>query len=231
MKLWQPRKGYRFSVDAPLLASFVRIKGGERVIELGSGNGVILLLLATRAPRAREMVGLEIQREMVKLAEENVLLNGYEGLIRMVHGDIRECKRLFAPESFDLVLSNPPYHPVGRGRVSLLSTKAVARHEIFGGIEDILRASRYLLKGGGRAYYIYPSRRAATLLALMRSFKLEPKLIRWVHPSPGEGAKMLLVEGVKGASEGLEVSPPLYIHGEGGEYTEETRRILYGGRR
>ena len=227
IKLLQHRRGYRFSVDAPILASFVRLKRGERVVDLGTGNGVILLILARRFPQAGEMVGVEIQEGLAELASRNVELNGLGGLIRVLHGDIRECRRLFGPESFDVVVSNPPYYPLGRGRINPEDERAIARHEVMATVGDVVEASRYLLKGGGRVYYVYPARRAVTLLAEMRRRSIEPKRMRWVHPFPAKGAEMVLVEGVKGAKEGLEVEPPLVVQDAEGGYTEEMERVLF----
>ena len=225
LKIIQKREGYRFSVDAPLLASFVKLKRGERVVDLGTGSGVILLILRKRYPEAGELVGVEIQQELVELARRNVILNEMEGLIRIVHGDIRGIKKIFGAGSFDVVVSNPPYYPLQRK--NLLSQRAMARHEVAGGIREVMAASSYLLREGGRGYFIYPSRRAATLILEMREARLEPKRMRWVHSFEGKPAKMVMVQGVKGSGEGLEVDPPLFLFRSPGEYTQEMETVLF----
>ncbi len=227
IKLLQPLRGYRFSVDAPILASFVAIRRGERVVELGTGNGVILIILAKKNPGVSRMVGIEVQEELVQLAEKNVRLNGLSGLIEVIQGDIRDCRKIFGPQSFEVVVCNPPYYPPEGGRINPEDQKAIARHEVMGTIGDFLDATAFLLGEGGRSYYIYPSRRAVTLLWEMRKRRLEPKRLRWVHSKAGEPARMVLVEAIKGAREGLEVEAPLVIFDPEGRYTEEMTPILF----
>lgn len=227
IKFLQPRDGYRFSVDAPILAFFVKIKGEERIIDLGTGNGVILIILGKKYPHLKELWGIEIQRELFELAQENVKLNGLSERIRVIQGDVREIKRYFSPQSFQVVISNPPYYPVSWGRINPQDKKALARHEILGTIEDFLEATSYLLKERGRCYFIYPQKRAITLFVEMRKRRLEPKRLRFVHPKPKEEAKMVLIEGLKGGGEGLVVEPPLYIFDEKGSYTEEMTPIIF----
>lgn len=227
IKLFQPIDGYRFSIDAPILASFVKVKKGERLIELGTGNGVILIILGKKYPHLEELWGIEIQRELFELAQKNISLNGISDRIRVIEGDVREIERYFSPQSFQVVISNPPYYPTSSGRINPEDKKAMARHEILGTIEDFLNAAFYLLKEKGRCYFIYPQKRAVTLLVEMRKRRLEPKKIRFVHPKPKEEAKMVLVEGIKGGKEGLVVEPPLYIFDQKGSYTEEMTPIIF----
>ena len=227
IKLFQPSDGYRFSIDAPILASFVKVKKGEKLIELGTGNGVILIILGKKYSYLEELWGIEIQRDLFELAQENVKMNGLSERIRIIEGDVKEIERHFSPQSFQVVVSNPPYYPASSGRINPENKKALARHEIMGTIEDFLNATSYLLKEKGRCYFIYPQKRAITLLVEMRKRRLEPKKIRFVHPKPKEEAKMVLVEGIKGGKEGLVVEPPLYIFDEKGSYTEEMTPIIF----
>jgi len=227
IKLFQPSDGYRFSIDAPILASFVKVKKGEKLIELGTGNGVILIILGKKYSYLEELWGIEIQRDLFELAQENVKMNGLSERIRIIEGDVKEIERHFSPQSFQVVVSNPPYYPASSGRINPENKKALARHEIMGTIEDFLNATSYLLKEKGRCYFIYPQKRAITLLVEMRKRRLEPKKIRFVHPKPKEEAKMVLVEGIKGGKEGLVVEPPLYIFDQKGSYTEEMTPIIF----
>ncbi len=227
VKLFQPSNGYRFSVDAPILASFVRVKPGERLIDLGTGNGVILIIIGKKYSQIKELWGIEIQKDLFELAKENVKMNGLSERIRVIEGDVREIDHHFSPQSFQVVISNPPYYPTSSGRINPENKKAMARHEILGTIEDFLNATSYLLKEKGRCYFIYPTKRAITLLVEMRKRRLEPKRLRFVHPKPEEEAKMVLVEGIKGGREGLVVEPPLYIFDQKGSYTEEMTPIIF----
>lgn len=226
IKLLQPKEGYRFSVDAPLLASWVKLKRGEKAIELGTGNGVIAVILAKKFKES-EIVALEVQKELVALAKKNVELNGVSERTKVLQMDIRECQKYFQAQGFDVVVSNPPYFPKGHGRLNLHTQEVLARHEVLGTLEDFLRASSYLLKDGGRCYYIYPPERLLRLLSAMKAERLEPKRLRFVHPRLGEPSRMVLVEAIKGAKEGLKVEPPLFIFDQKGGYTEEMVPIIF----
>jgi len=226
IKLLQPKEGYRFSVDAPILASWVKVKRGEKALELGTGNGVIAVILA-RKFKELEIVALEVQKELAELAKKNAELNGVSERMRVLEMDVKECHRHLEAQGFDLVVCNPPYFPKGHGRLSLHTQEVLARHEVLGTIEDFLRASSYLLKYGGRCYYIYPPERLLRLLYAMKAHKLEPKRLRFVHPSPGKPSRMVLVEAVKGAKEGLKVESPLFIFDQKGGYTHEMWPIIF----
>lgn len=224
--LLQPKEGYRFSVDAPILASWVKLKRGERAVELGTGNGVIAVILA-RKFKESEIVALEVQRELAELAKKNVELNGVSEWTRVLEMDVRECRKYLQAQSFDVVVSNPPYFPKGHGRLNLHTQEVLARHEVLATVEDFLRASSYLLKDGGRCYYIYPPERLLRLLFAMKAERLEPKRLKFVHPKPGKPSRMVLVEAVKGAKEGLRVEPPLFVFDQKGGYTQEMRSVIF----
>ncbi|RLB05745.1 MAG: SAM-dependent methyltransferase, partial [Deltaproteobacteria bacterium] len=198
IKVVQQRDGYRFSIDALLLAGFVYLRRGEKVIDMGTGVGIIPLILGKRGEGGCQIIGVEIQEKLVELAKKNVSLNKLEDLITIFQGDIRELNNTFSPSSFDVVVANPPYYRVSDGRLNLHSQKAIARHEIKCTIEDILRMARYLLKEGGRIFVIFPAHRSITLLSGLRNKSLEPKRLRWVHSKSGEGANFILVEAYKG---------------------------------
>lgn len=227
IKLLQPKEGYRFSVDAPILASWVKLKRGERVIELGTGNGVIAVILARKFKEVSEIVAVEVQRELAELAKKNLELNGVSGWTWVLEMDVRECHRCLQAQSFDVVVSNPPYFPKDHGRLNLHTQEVLARHEVLGTLEDFLKATSYLLKDGGRCYYIYPPERLMRLLFAMKAERLEPKRLKFVHPKPGEPSRMVLVEAVKGAKEGLRVEPPLFIFDQKGGYTQEMKPVIF----
>jgi tRNA1Val (adenine37-N6)-methyltransferase len=219
LKIIQKIDGYRFSLDPILLCGFARVEENDSVADLGTGSGVIPLLLAVRTS-AKRVVGVEIQPELADRARRSVLLNGLEGKVEILTEDLRILPKSLSPRSFDAVLSNPPYRRSGTGRKAPTAERAAARHEMAGGIEDFLRAAAFLLRHGGRFYIVYLAERLTELLATMRRERLEPKRLRCVHSRSGEGGRMVLVEGRKDGGEGLSIEPPLFIY-DGKEYTEE----------
>lgn len=225
IRVVQEKNGYRFSLDAVLLAGFTWLKSGERVIDLGTGIGIIPLILGNRGEGAEEIVGVEIQENLSELAKTNVRNNSLEGLIHIYQGDIRGVADFFPPASFDVVVTNPPYHRISSGRINPSSQKAIARHEVMCTIDDLLQAASYLLKEGGRISIIFPAHRSVTLFDSLRSAMLEPKTLRWVHSRINEEAKFILTEAYKGGGEGVEVLPPFFIYSDGGKYTLEMETL------
>lgn len=210
LKLIQSKDGYRFSIDAILLAEFVTIRQGDVVVDLGTGCGVIpLILLLTKL--VGYAFGLEIQEELAGQAARNVLLNGFDDKMRVVLGDIKNPP--VAEESADVVICNPPYRQVKSGRINPDPRRAIARHEIMASIDDILRAARSVLRKKGRLALIYSSARLADILARMRRFNLEPKKIQIIYPDLNSGAKLVLVEAILGGRPGLKISPPIVGQG------------------
>lgn len=210
LKLIQSKDGYRFSIDAILLAEFVTIRQGDVVVDLGTGCGVIpLILLLTKS--VRYAFGLEIQEELAGQAARNVLLNGFDDKMGVVLGDIKNPP--IAIESADVVICNPPYRQVKSGRINPDSRRAIARHEIMANIDDILRAARSVLRKKGRLALIYSSVRLADILVRMRRFNLEPKKIQIIYPDLNSGAKLVLVEAILGGRPGLKISPPIVGQG------------------
>lgn len=212
--------GYRHSMDPYLLANFVSLAPESRAIDLGSGDGVLAILIARLFADAR-MVGLELQGRLANLARDNVLRNGLGERVKIVQGDIRLAHDLFDRGSFDHVLGNPPYRSAQGGRVNPDPEKAVARHEIAITLAQYLQSSAYLLRRGGRLWLIYSALRLDELLGLMWENSIAPKRLRTVHPRPDAEAKMVLLEGLKGGRKGLKVMAPLIVHRADGGYTEE----------
>lgn len=221
LKIIQGKKGYRFSLDPILLCAFARIESGDRVIDLGSGSGVIPLILARRTAAA-EIFGAEIQRGLVDRARRNVELNGLRGRIDILEADVRRIRDHFTAGRFSVVISNPPFRRIGSGRHAPVGERAMARHEFNGQLEDFLQAAAYLLQPGGRFYVIYLAERLAELLALLQRASLEPKRLRCVHGRSDEAARMVLVEGRRDGRPGMAVEKPLLVFC-GTDYTEEVR--------
>jgi len=212
LQILQKKKGYRFSIDAILLSQFISLRKGEKAIDLGTGCGIIPLLLA-KATKAHSFVGIEIQRDLAELAGRNVALNRLEERITILHRDFKTLKGVFSPGAFDVVFSNPPYRKHLTGRVNPSPEKAIARHEIKGTLDDLIKMAAYLLPAKGRCYLIYSASRAVDLLFTLRRHKLEPKRLRFVHPKKEEDAKFILVESVKASGAELKVMGPLFLDG------------------
>jgi len=210
LQVIQSRDGYRFSIDAILLSDFVTIREGDVVVDLGTGCGIIpLILLITRSPG--HAVGLEIQEELAFQAARNVRLNGLEHRIGIVRGDIR-CLPL-AGNSADVVICNPPYRRTKSGRINPDPRRAIARHELLASTDDILGAAAYLLKKKGRLAIIYPAVRVTDILVRLRQIRLEPKRIRLNYPGIDTDAKLALIEATQGGRPGVQVLPPLLGQG------------------
>ena len=227
LRVYQSRMGYRFSLDALLLARFVTVKSRDQLIDLGAGNGTIALLLSHLYPAA-SITGLEVQPAMAERAKRSVALNGLQERVAIVMGDVRQISSLFASSSFDAVVSNPPFRKPTSGRISPDQEKQIARHEIKGALNDFVAAAVYLLRTKGRLALIYAAERAVELLIALCRAGLEPKRLRWVHSFAGDEALLVLVEAVKGGRSGVEVAPPLVIYCAPQVYSPEVAAIIAG---
>jgi tRNA1(Val) A37 N6-methylase TrmN6 len=221
LKLNQPVEGPRVSVDTVLLAASVKIRRGERVLELGCAHGAVLLILARKFPQAAKFEGLEICRDLADMAVQNARCNRLEERVGFACGDLREIRTHFPAESFDVVLMNPPYNDPEKSRVSCHSIKAVARHGTACSLADVAAAASHLLKPRGRFYLVMRANRTAEALSLFRQKALEPKRIRFIHPGPGKEASTFLLAAMKQGRGGVVIDPPLFITDEHGEYTPE----------
>jgi tRNA1Val (adenine37-N6)-methyltransferase len=211
LRIIQSQKGYRFSVDALLLADFAILEDEDIVVDLGAGCGIISLLLAVQKEPGL-VVGLELQNDLVSQAQRNVALNKLEQKVAIMQGDLRNPP---LPTRFaDIVVCNPPYRTARNGRINPDVGKAIARHEIAVSIDAILAASATLLKRKGRLFLIYPANRMAELLTKMRRARLEPKRLQLVFPDSASEAKLALIEGRVQARPGLKVLPPIFGQGD-----------------
>lgn len=220
----QHRDGYRFSVDAVLLAHFFTPRPTEAILDLGCGCGVIPLILAYRWPKVR-LTGLELQPQLAALARLNAVDNNLTERINIVEGDLRAIAALFTPGQFQRLVCNPPFYRSAAARLNLDPERRMARHEVAADLAEVVKAAGGLLHKGGRADLVYPAERAAALLATLRGVGLEPKRLQVVHSFPGGPGKLVLVEALKGGGEELEVLPPFFIYREqGGGYSPEMAR-------
>ena len=227
LQLYQKKQGYRFSIDSILLADFVTIRSGNKVIDLGTGNGVVPLILAYRYPLIL-VTGVEIQRQMADRAARNIRLNGYEDRIVIAQIDIAMTGERFKPESFDVVVCNPPYRQASSGRLSFSCEKQIARHEIKGSLDGFVRAAAFLAKNKGCFACIHLGDRTVDLVSTMRSAGLEPKRLRSVHAFSDVKASMVLVEAVKGGRKGVDILPPLILYDSAKNYSAELNAIAAG---
>jgi len=225
LRVKQMRQGYRFSIDAVLLANFVGPLTTETVLDLGTGCGIIPLILAFRY---REIVahGVELQPELADIAARNALDNGLSDRVLIHALDMKQVSPFLTSGPVDLVVCNPPFHPVYTGRISPDSQRAVARHEIGITLFELVETAGRMLRDGGRFAAVYPVGRMDDMLLEMRREGLEPKILRLVHPKENGPAKLFLVEGIQGGREALEVPPPLVIYQESGDYTEEVAAMF-----
>lgn len=228
-------KGYRiiqspgrfcFGMDAVLLSAFASVKKGERALDLGTGTGILPILMAAKYP-GQFYTGLELQEESARMAERSVALNGLEEKIRIVTGDIKEAASIFGAASFEVITTNPPYMIGSHGLPNDREALYIARHEVYCTIDDILRESAVILKEKGRFYMVHRPFRLPEILAKMAAYRLEPKRMRLVFPYVDKEPNMVLIEGLKGGKPRMQVEPPLIVYEKNGNYTEELKR-LYG---
>lgn len=225
LQIIQRRSGYRFSLDPLLLAHFAVLAPEDDLIDLGTGSGVLALILAMRFG-CRRVLGVEIQEGLAAMARRSVGLNNLTGHVEIRSGDVRRPDSLYPPRSFTAAVVNSPYRRLKSGRMNPDPEKALARHEIAGTAADFIAAAAYALKPQGRLFAIYPSLRMVELLTRMRENRIEPKRLKMVHSRVGGGAEFVLVEGAMGGREGLKVLPPLFVRGRTGGYTAEMEKIF-----
>lgn len=229
MEIIQLNDHFNFSIDTVLLSSFATINAKtKKVLELGSGNGALLLLLSKRT--TAKLYGLEILETSHKLAEKNIELNKIEDKIELINGDLRENEKYFQQQEFDLVLSNPPFFRFDEEKSMIKQNENLssARHEMNAGLEEIIVAGKRLLKSRGHLAVVHRAERLSDILETMRRHEIEPKRVLFCYSKKKSDAKVVLVEGKKDGEEGVKILPPLYIHGENGGYSEVVRKMFRG---
>ena len=213
-----------FGIDAVLLSGFAKVKEGQKVLDLGTGTGILPLLLHAKT-KASHLSGLEIQAESADMARRSVQLNGLSDSITITTGDIKEADRLFEPVSFDVITCNPPYMIGGHGLMNPSSAKQIARHEILCSFEDVVRVSYRLLVSGGKLFLVHRPFRLAELIQTLGKYRMEPKRIRFVHPHLEDEPNIVLIEAAKDGNSRVTVEKPLIVYGDDGDYTREIYEI------
>ena len=224
--LIQDPKRFCFGIDAVLLSGFARAEKGSKVLDLGTGTGVIPILMEAKNEDAH-FTALEIQEESAEMASRSVALNGLEEKIDIVCGDIKEADKLFKAASFDVITTNPPYMNDGGGIKNDYGPKTIARHEVLCSLDDIARVSSKLLKYGGKLFMVHRPHRLTDIMCTLRKYKLEPKVIRFVHSYVEKEPTMVLVEAMRSGKPMVKVMPPLIVYGNDGKYTDEINEIYY----
>ena len=225
-RIIQNEKLFCFGMDAVLLSAFAQVKEGGQVPDLGTGTGVLPILLAAKT-FGGHFTGLEISEYCVDMATRSVSLNKLDGRVAIVQGDIKKAGELFAPASFDTVISNPPYMTARHGLVNLDLEKAAARHELLCTLEDVVRAAAALLRVGGNFCMVHRPFRLAEIIRALSQYGLEPKRMRLVYPYADREPNMVLIEAVRGGKPRMTVEKPLIVYEQPGVYTREIHEI-YG---
>lgn len=225
-KIIQHDRYFCFAIDAVLLANFAVVRRNELVIDMGTGTGIIPLLLAKRR-QPRRIIGIEIQNLLADMARRSVSLNGLAEQIEIREMDLKIAAEHLGYGIADVVTVNPPYYPADKGKTSAWESVAIARHEGCCSLEDVIRSASQLLKNRGRLYMVHLAERLNDIIVTARMFQLEPKILRMVHSYIQDRAKLVLVQMVKGARSSLSVQPPLIIYDRPGCYTSEVYKYYY----
>ncbi len=219
LKIIQNPKGFCFGIDAVLLANFVSLKKNAKVVDLGTGTGIIPILLAGKSETSH-ITALEIQEEVANMAQRSIQLNNIEDRIKILNMDLKDAEKVLEVNSYDVVTSNPPYMH-SEGLINTEDKKAISRHEVKCSLEDVIRTASRLLKHNGRFFMVHRPIRLADIMVYCRQYKLEPKKIQFIHPTYGKKPNLLLVECIKAAKPELKILDPLYVYNEEGKYTAE----------
>jgi tRNA1Val (adenine37-N6)-methyltransferase len=227
LKVIQPERGYRFSMDSVILAGLTRVRPRDRIVDLGTGCGVIPLLLASQHS-VDHIVGIEVQDSLASMAQRNVIINRLSNRIRIVHGDLRTAHEIVTDQTASLVVSNPPYRELRSGRLNPCTEKVVARHEVLAELRDVVRAAARLLSPRGRLALIYPARRLPSLFKELGAAGFVARHLRLIHTTLDAPAKLVHLESVRSRGEELHVHRPLAVYEQNGTYSPELA-AMYGG--
>ncbi len=222
----QDPKKFCFGIDAVLLSDFAKAKKDEIVFDIGTGTGIIPILMSAKTS-AKKYFAIDIQQESVDMARRSIKLNKLTDKIEVFHLDIKNVFEKFEKNSINVVTSNPPYMNMGGGLINEYDAKAIARHEIFCNLDDIVKATSLLLKPNGRFYMVHRPNRLCDIICTLRNYKLEPKTIRFVQPYENKEPNMVLIESIKNGKAFMKILPNLIVYNKDKQYTDEINRIYY----
>ena len=222
----QKREGFRFGIDAVLLANFANVKKKHKVMDLCTGTGIVPFIIKGKK-EPEKIVGLEIQNEFVEMANRSIKINGFNDTMEFLHGDLKDKELLKSVGRFDVVTVNPPYKLEKSGIVNPNEKYAIARHEVMCNLDNVIEACRIVLKDNGRLYMVHRPERLADIFCIMRKYKIEPKRVQMVHPNTKKPANILLVEGQRDGGAYLKWEPPIYVYNDDGSFSKEINEI-YG---
>lgn len=227
LKIIQNTDWFCYGTDAVLLSNFAHIIPGELAVDLCSGNGIIPILLSAKS-KAKKIIGVEIQPECVSLAKRSIELNNLTDRVEFVLSDIKQIAEHFKAESVASVTCNPPYMNGEWGFISPTDIKAVARHEILMNLDDLMKASSYILKFGGYFNMVHRAERLCDIFCAMRKYNIEPKRVMFVHSRMDKAPKLVLVEGMKGAKPSMKIMDPLCIYDQNGDFSQQYNDFVKG---
>ncbi|MCI9246213.1 MAG: tRNA1(Val) (adenine(37)-N6)-methyltransferase [Clostridia bacterium] len=225
LKIIQNKNGFCFGMDSVLLSDFAKeIKKNSTILDMGTGTGILGILLSAKTQDTK-ITGVEIQPEVAQMAQRSVQLNHLEERIDIICKDIKELKKIYETQSLDAIVTNPPYKKKGTGGINENEAKLISRHEITANLEDFISIASYLLKDQGSIYMVHRPERLADIMTSLRKYKLEPKVIKFVHPNQEKEPNLILVKAIKNARPFLKVEKPIYIYDLQGNYTKDILEI------
>ncbi|MFA5602305.1 MAG: tRNA1(Val) (adenine(37)-N6)-methyltransferase [Bacilli bacterium] len=221
LRIYQNSKWFKFSLDSVLLANFVTLnKGIKKIIDLGTGNAPIPLILSARTSSL--IYGVEVQKEIFELALKTIKINKKETQIKLIYDNYKNIDKIFETDTFDIVVSNPPFFEyTDSSNVNDNKIKTIARHEIYAKLEDVFIVTKKILKNNGVLALVHRTERLVEILCLMKKHNIEPKRLRLVYPKRNKGSNIILIEGKKNGKKGLKILSPLYVHKRDGSYSKE----------
>lgn len=225
LKIIQNEKGFCFGMDSVLLSDFAKnMKNNSTVLDLGTGTGIIPILLCGKT-NLKKVVGIEIQKDVANMAKRSSQLNNLQDRFEVVNTNIIDLKNIYEKQSFDVIVTNPPYKKENTGITNENEAKLISRHEITANLEDFISISKDLLKDKGEFYMVHRPERLVDILSLMRKYKIEPKILKFVSPNKNKEPNLILIKGIKNANSFLKVEKNLYVYNEDGKYTNEIVKI------
>ncbi len=225
LKIIQNKDGFCFGIDSILLSDFAKnLKNNSKVLDLGTGTGIISILLCEKS-KLNKIIGVEVQEEVFDMAKRSVILNSLQDKMEVINKNILELQEIYENNSFDVIVTNPPYKKKSTGIINQNEKKLISRHETTASLEDFISVSKNLLKDKGEFYMVHRPDRLADIFYLMRKYKIEPKILKFVYPNTMKSANLILIKGIKNANPFLKMEENLYIYNESGQYTDEIKQI------